>query len=565
MTENNILYAGITLGPVVSTMELTSTPAGLWCASGLFSYLSESICRQISEKLKDSGAIINPYFTDADAKEEKYRIQKNGIGSFHDRIFIRAICEKATFEKIINEAVDSAIDGIAKEISEAVYENETDKKNAKAFIKDYFHIHYVIKEGEPEENCVLALSPFLDSLEWMPSYSGKPGKNPFLRLFEGGDHSSRNKYVKNCFMVPSDKKNFQLMKNDKIRDLSDIAGYALRNCDENGNNKSEAYKRNNFFAVVQADADSMGNLLKNSVGKSTEALKLFSKACMEYTSAAAELIGTFGGMTIYAGGDDLLFIAPVENGITDGKARTIFDLCAEIRKVFKQKFEKLENDLSSIKKTNGNGTECFNGFSCFPTVSFGISVNYYKFPLREALAEARELLFVDAKNYKSKIPEGKNEPEFIKNATALILRKPSGQMGKFVFKSGGVFETNLTKLLNESLKNIDGSDKALHSIMFHLRNGKKYTQTTGEGFDYNMSTYEVILESSKNKKIAFDHLFDSAAHDVSRDYIDRIYRTYTELSENCAELAETTPFDTLNQMLWMTKFFTEKPRKEKNK
>ena len=41
----------------------------------------------------------------------------------------------------------------------------------------------------------------------------------------------------------------------------------------------------------------------------------------------------------------------------------------------------------------------FVGFSSCPTVSFGISIQYEKFPLYEALNHARNLLFGMAKNH----------------------------------------------------------------------------------------------------------------------------------------------------------------------
>ena len=80
----------------------------------------------------------------------------------------------------------------------------------------------------------------------------------------------------------------------------------------------------------------------------------------------------FGGMIIYAGGDDLLFLAPVSNG----KGQTVFELCQEIAMLFEGKMK-----------------DNFVGFSSCPTVSFGISIQYEKFPLYEALNHARNLLF----------------------------------------------------------------------------------------------------------------------------------------------------------------------------
>ncbi len=584
MTDNKVFYAGITVGPIVSTISMTNSPAGIWCASGLFSCISEGLCKAIYTNPAFStinGKIINPYFTEDELKANVFKIQKTGIGCYHDRIYIKAdaVSDKDILKEILDNAIGSVINDIGGKIAGTIEEKE---KDMIAFLKKYLQIHYVIHEGDITENCILTLSPYLDSLELMPTYSGKASKNLLLKLFEGESSVTKNKYVKDCFMV--EKTALQLLKGKSVRDIKDIARFALHGkCNitetesetiaeeetetttegenevttEKKNTKPKL-KRHNYFAVVQADGDGIGNILKNAVGSNLASLELFSKTCLEYTTEAAKLIGDFGGMTIYAGGDDLLFLAPVENGKETGQTRTIFDLCKKIRTKFCEKFEGFENALKEQDST-------FEGFETFPSVSFGISINYYKYPLREAFEEARGLLFGNAKNHESLKTDKVSSPKFKKNSTAVILRKASGQMGKFVFFHDGAFETQMTTLLEESL---DASDKAhdtLHSVMFHLRCGKKYTQAAYTANNNEFSTYEVIINNATDLKAAFDHLFDSDSHNVSRAYIDKIRNIYESLRQSKEEGNESegfNPFDSLNQMLWMIKFFTEKAGKE---
>ena len=54
-----------------------------------------------------------------------------------------------------------------------------------------------------------------------------------------------------------------------------------------------------------------------------------SDALLEYGKKACEKIKSYGGLPIYAGGDDLLFIAPV-----NGKNNNIFGLIDEIDKLY---------------------------------------------------------------------------------------------------------------------------------------------------------------------------------------------------------------------------------------
>ena len=71
-----------------------------------------------------------------------------------------------------------------------------------------------------------------------------------------------------------------------------------------------------YFCIVQADGDNMGKTIQNGN------VAAISTALIQYAAAAVPKISDYGAMPIYAGGDDLLFIAPVVG--KDGK--NIFDL-----------------------------------------------------------------------------------------------------------------------------------------------------------------------------------------------------------------------------------------------
>ena len=104
---------------------------------------------------------------------------------------------------------------------------------------------------------------------------------------------------------------------------------------------------------------------------------------------------------MYVGGDDLLFFAPVAYH-KNGTLKTIFDLLADIDRLF-----------ASVMTPLATAHEVAT-----PTLSYGVSINYYKFPLNEMRDEAYRLLMYKAKN--KAIHPAKNCIEF-------ILRKHSGQ------------------------------------------------------------------------------------------------------------------------------------------
>lgn len=160
-----------------------------------------------------------------------------------------------------------------------------------------------------------------------------------------------------------------------------------------------------YYAVVYADADGMGKFLQELSRKDTcEAdTKLFSERCLSYDVKAAEMINDYGGMAIYAGGDDLLFLAPLKS-----RGKTIFGLCKDISKLFQEEISGEDKDFSDCT---------------VPTVSFGISAQYYKYPLYEAFKRARECLFGMAKAHKFCGSGG----ELVKNCIYFHLEKHSGQ------------------------------------------------------------------------------------------------------------------------------------------
>lgn len=78
-------YVGITIGPIIETLLLASRPASLWCASAMFSWLSEDICNRA---LRIGGDIISPYYPNEKSLEH-YSVVSEGVGKYHDRIIFK--------------------------------------------------------------------------------------------------------------------------------------------------------------------------------------------------------------------------------------------------------------------------------------------------------------------------------------------------------------------------------------------------------------------------------------------------------------------------------------------
>ena len=61
-------YIGITIGPIVKTLMLTTTPAGLWGASYIFSYYTKKLIESLKEdlNLSDESFLVPSISKDVD-------------------------------------------------------------------------------------------------------------------------------------------------------------------------------------------------------------------------------------------------------------------------------------------------------------------------------------------------------------------------------------------------------------------------------------------------------------------------------------------------------------------
>lgn len=450
-------YIGITIGPIFDTIMDASSPAALWFASSLFSDMSRRVCVEIKNTFSDA-EIYSPYFAD-DIKMD------DGVGKFHDRIIFST---EQYDRKKLQECIRKVKRETANCFSEALINADT-----KEFFEQYIQMPFVkLEEDEIEEkNSVLALSPYLDALELMRSFPADSSNNVIRKLF-CGEETGGNVYIKQSPLFQGIEENSNQLKKDQngLWTVEDIAS-------DHGKIE-EVLKRKDYYAVVQADGDNMGKFL---AGLDHTAVTEFSKACLDYDKKVCEKVGNFGGMTIYAGGDDLLFLAPVVNR----KGKNIFELCVKIGELFREQLESVD-----VLKNNSN----------IPTVSFGIALQYKNFPLYEAFARGRELLSL-AKSTSQK------------DNMAIELLKHSGKSMKVIVPNKEY------PVLEEVLPFEKEDEKTVHSVIYTLQKFQKLI---------------FVLDSKlREKKInedlyesAFMNLFDHMEQANLEKYLRKICHIY---------------------------------------
>jgi CRISPR-associated protein Cmr2 len=128
--------------------------------------------------------------------------------------------------------------------------------------------------------------------------------------------------------------------------------------------ESESKQPSTYFAVVALDGDRMGEWLATALGPITTGIARFSEA-------VEQLAGDTEAVVVYAGGDDVLALSPVDSALPFAEA---------VAKLYHSAFEGIESPSLGV-----------------PTISAGLVYSHMTAPLSVALQEAHRLLDQEAK------------------------------------------------------------------------------------------------------------------------------------------------------------------------
>lgn len=504
-------YVGITIGPIFKTIGEAISPAGLWFGSYFFSTVTKTLC----EKLVGipNVKIFSPFY-DSNSNQNP---QEDGIGRYHDRILFSIDDNTVTEEKL-----QKIISAVKKEMAKKFGTFKTDKE-IMLFIDNYLRIDFVIlnektieiigKSGKDGNNIAIILNDALDALELMAAGKGRTDKNLFAPFF-AGKKDNRNVYIKGSKLFTATKLSSQLVikpsdsdsdSNSDLKSIEDIALSRKKEEDFSTETPSDeaASLRSEYYAVVNSDGDKVGTLLKDlcrgvDISQQSDRINSFSKACLKYAGEAAELVGNYGGMTIYAGGDDLLFIAPVYS---------LFSLCRELDETFKNTLKKgLKKGLKEI----------LSDVEINVSLSFGVAVQYVKYPLYEALERARVQL------YKAK--------ESCGNRLGIELVKHSGKTVQLMVENEKLEAIDTLITYRAAMK-----DQALESVLYNLQDTEivfklLFEKTAQNAF--NLKEYKTRFLNNFNNPNQLDY------HDYLENIAEFFYNNYLKEYKDKPETKE---------------------------
>ena len=258
-----------------------------------------------------------------------------------------------------------------------------------------------------------------------------------------------------------------------------------------------------YFCVVQADGDNVGKSLRTMDDNEIQA---FSQALIDFGRNAKNQIDSYGGFPVYAGGDDLLFLAPVVG--KDGR-----------------------NVLELIDDLNSKSFRCVSNLSkdSAMSLSFGISMCYYKHPLYEALNTARKLL---------ERAKGVDD----KNAVSIRLKKHSGESFDVTFS-----------------KNVKGLWDLIQQLIDSTSDGNTVSAVAHKLRHSEALLYD-ILEDSAGRAVRLDAYFKNILESDGCAYFTSVKNLVPDLYK---ALGKKGFAETIYSVLRIAKFIKgEEPRDE---
>jgi CRISPR-associated protein Cmr2 len=428
-----------------------------------------------------------------------------GAGLFPDRLIFES--KKGDYE-LLEKAKNDAI----KAFTSYFKENNSE---VEVYLKQYLRIAYFEKEPEKAENIIHELYQHLDTLELQSiPLDQQQANNDFLFKFFR-DVNNSPFFKDNCYgekdNVVNALKLLDVNENKRFESLVEIATREFKNeneiidrdtkdkldyktlvnrflWDDKGDNdndqmfietlKSGLPKKfknyHKYVAIIKADGDKVGSTIKNMKGN-ISTVKEFSKDLLAWAMETDLEARKFGAIPIYIGGDDLLLFSPVAIG-----DKTIIDLIEKIDELFVNRFKKYKN------KDNEN-----------PTLSYGVAVHYYKYPLYESV-ECVDTLLQEAKSYAEK-----------RNSICIRVLKHSGSELKSVFtKSGNITKDKFQSVLDHlKLESFEKNKSFLSSVAYTLRDNEEVINVL------HQSARSVIISESQSIEHFFKNNYDDYKYD----------------------------------------------------
>ena len=537
--KSPLSYAGFTIGPIYDVLSHARKTRELWFGSYFFSWFMEELISRLSDKAEVE--FLSPHVIRDDSG--RFIPNRSMAGKYHDRFVIRAALERSELYRAIKDATEEVLDffiELTNNLIGSTYMSGKGKGDVKKILENYIQRNFAVLE--PSAVNVLkpvgSVDEYLNAMEEWRIFSPGCVKDTcsrcrtlegvvikkltevennekaerkrtlcplcFLKLFCHKSTDVKKKVNLSTLKYPStlELAAQDLLANDVVlRKLSELI--EERDADDTGDRDYEfedileAIRKiddpkvkehiegsvrlyHKYFAVVSSDGDDLGRLAGN-----LQAPKKLSGRLFSFAEQAESIIRKYKGEPVYIGGDDILAFMPVAVKDDGGEVKTIFDLVTE---------------LSDVYKSVVNG-----GAETGSTLSVGVNISYYKFPLSMAIEGSRTLLHQAKRSGK--------------NALAVGLTRHSGHRTEVVFRFGEEEVASFREIVDGVLS---GTLDIQHSVHHNLARFRAVISNLSD---------EVRLEAF------FGNNFNEPGHARYRRGLDRV-REFLGKSVLCLGSAE---------------------------
>lgn len=500
------VYTAITIGPIGKTLAKARSVKSFWTASYLFSWIMHELIVRMHKKGIN---IISPVQTDNNAFQN---ISKK-VGLFPDRLFAKGVLKEGELDTIKGEIFEELLEKFIpilqskeKEIEQKIAtesdpkrkkeleeiksryntDTSTGKKYICKFLESYFSISCITVELNSDCNILEQLNSYLDTQELFNKAPIQTNEDYIELFIEASKNSFLQGYSKERAFPSTSEIAVSGWEQNPLKDENGEVEYTqltskpgFRNC----------YK---YLAVIKADGDGFGTYIKNLKVQEDEDKKVddeltkFTKSFFEFSVDVADaLIQETKAIPVYIGGDDLFLFAPVLEGNTE---KDVFNLIKEIDDLF-------------IQKEIGEGL----------SMSYGVSIFYYKSPMSEAIDIAESML--------------RKAKDATRDAVAISIQKHSGQRIEFLLPCKHSTdkckqETGLYKKATELIRAFKEDESMLNSLIYWI-----------EDMYETIFTDEVALYKERINAV-FDNFFDEGIHkenetffSLLKDFIYSMHRS----------------------------------------
>ncbi len=430
-----MIYFGFTIGPIYEVISNGKKTREIWAGSYLFSEYVKKFCEII---IKKGYKLISPYYNSKSKEINRVGLFPDHIIGYSNKNYYRTKCDLIKINKSIkNELIESII-----KAGKNNFINGKSGKYVAEIINFYLKTDIVFQRAKESKNFFKKIEKKLKEKE-LSRYFNLGENNPscyrckilpaVFRISDRFDEPKVQLLCPICFLkFKSFDIRFFTAKMGRFLSTGEISALDLisqvnesalqkylENFDEISlDDRSDAGKSfktliNNkiiknyhkYFAVVIADGDNFGKFIENM---EVEKIQVLSCKLYNFSLNIARITKEFGGSPVYIGGEDMMIFMPLCISKGNDNFKTLFNYIESCKNEFQKEFQK---PLS---------------------ISFGIFICYYKFPLSIAIEKARELL-----------SEAKSIPG--KNSVNIVLTQHSGHETKLLFS----FNKNIFDKLND--------------------------------------------------------------------------------------------------------------------